>query len=196
MKRNSLYLPILFVLCLFTACITDDDGAKPPPAPAVQRGNTEVNRFEITFIPRSGGGPSQIFEYYDVDGLNGNAPSVNENWTLDYSQSGGVKSYSASIKFFLDKTDVTDQIENSGNNYIVCYRDMNTNNLRLNDSNFDSNGLKLGTETTWQVVNDQASGSNGNGIVKITLNYIHLGKEGLCDAGVRIFEGTINYQHQ
>jgi hypothetical protein len=196
MKRNSLYLPILFVLCLFTSCITDDDGAIPPPAPPVQRGNTEVNRFEITFTPRSGGGTSQIFEYYDVDGLNGNAPVVNENWTLDYSEFGGVKSYSASIKFFLDMTDVTDQIENSGNNYIVCYREMNTNNLRLNNSNSDSNGLNLGTETTWQVLNDQTSGSNGKGIVKITLNYIHLGKEGLCDAGVRIFEGTINYQHQ
>jgi hypothetical protein len=196
MKRNRLYLPILFVICLFTACISDDDGAKAPPAPSVQRGNTEVNRFEITFTPRSGGGPSQIFEYYDVDGLNGNAPVVNESWTLDYSGSGGIKPYSASIKFFLDTTDVTDQIENSGSNYIVCYREMNTNNLRLNDSNFDSNGLKLGTETTWQVLNDQASGSSGNGIVKITLNYIDLGKEGLCDAGVRIFEATINYQHQ
>lgn len=196
MKSNNLYLPILFVLSLFTACITDDDGAKPPLAPPTQRGNTEVNRFEITFTSRSGGGGSQIFEFYDTDGVNGNAPAVNEVWSLQYAGFGGVRSYKASIKFFLDGTDVTDIIENSSTKYIVCYREMNTNNLRLNDSNFDSNGLKLGTETTWQVLNDQASSGSGNGIVKISLNYIHLGKEGICDAGVRIFEGTINYQHQ
>ena len=67
---------------------------------------------------------------------------------------------------------------------------MNTNNFRIGDSNLDANSSKLGTETTWQVLN------NGAWNVKVTLNYIHLNKQGLCDAGVRIFESTINYQHQ
>jgi hypothetical protein len=67
---------------------------------------------------------------------------------------------------------------------------MNTDNFQLGESNSDDNGLRLGTTTTWKVI------ESGAGNVKVTSSYIHLGKEGLCDAGVRIFESRINYQHQ
>ena len=175
---------------LFSACINDDEGTVTPEPLPLQRGDIEVNRFIMSFTLKSGGGATQVFEFYDQDGSGGNAPLKNETWTLISGFSGGINNYNADIKFYLDAIEVTDQIEARGSNYIVCYRDMNTNNFRIGDSNFDDNGLKLGTETTWQVV------SSGTGNVKISLNYIHLNKEGLCDAGVRIFETTINYQHQ
>lgn len=181
-------------LALLTACINDDEGTITPEPTPIERGDIEVNRFVISFRPKSGG-PVKEFEYYDPDGAGGNAPVKNESWTLDYSPSG-IRAYDASIKFFFNSLDVTDQIEAKGSNYIVCYRDMVNQNLRLNDSNLDANGLKLGTITTWQVLNDRGTSTGGNGNVRLTLNYIHLRKEGICDAGVRIFESTIFYQHQ
>ena len=185
----KIFVVALFI-GLFSSCINDDDGTITPDPMPIKRGDVEVNRFVILFTPRTGGCATQVFEFYDPDGSGGNAPQKNETWTLISGFSGGINSYNAEIKFYLDSLEVTDQIEARGNNYIACYRDMNTNNFRLGDSNVDGNGLKLGTETTWQVV------SSGTGNVKISLNYIHLNKEGLCDVGVRIFEATIDYQHQ
>lgn len=186
---RKLSLVALFI-GLFSACINDDDGTVTPEPLPLQRGDIEVNRFVMSFTPRSGGGATRVFEFYDPDGNGGSAPIKNDTWALVPGFSGGINNYTANIKFYLDSAEVTDQIEAKGTNYIVCYRDMNTSNFRLGDSNVDADGLRLGTETTWQVLN------SGTGNVRVTLNYIHLRKEGICDAGVRIFESTINYQHQ
>ena len=196
MKITSKIVATVLFIGLFSACITDDDGSVPPEPQGIQRGDVEVNRFIISFTPKSGGGAVKSFEFYDPDGNAGNAPLINETWTLDYSTSGGNKPYDATIKFYSDSVEVTNQIEAKNTKYIVCYKGMNTNNLRLNDSDLDDDGIKLGITTSWQVLDDQGNSSNGLGNVKVTLNYIHLRKDGLCDAGVRIFESTINYQHQ
>ena len=190
MKTAITISTIALFIGLFSACINDDEGTTTPEPLPLQRGDVEVNRFVMSFTPRSGGGATQVFEFYDQDGNGGADPIKNETWTLNSGFSGGIANYNANIKFYRDSLEVTDQIEARGTNYIVCYRDMNTNNFRSGDSNLDANSSKLGTETTWQVLN------NGAGNVKVTLNYIHLNKQGLCDAGVRIFESTINYQHQ
>lgn len=196
MKKIRKIIPVLCILLSFNACIVDDDVVEPQDTPELQRGDVEANRFEIKFTPKSGGGPSKTFEFYDTDGSGGNTPVTNETWELSFSSSGGIQSYDASIKFYLDSKEVTEQIDNRASNYIVCYRDMNTDNFRVNDSNLDSDGLRLGTQTTWQVIDDANNSGSESGSVRVTLNYIHLRKEGICDAGVRIFETTINYQHQ
>ena len=190
MKVSKKLSVIALFIALFSACINDDEGSVAPEPQPLQRGDIEVNRFVMSFTPKSGGGATKVFEFYDQDGSGGNAPLKNDTWALNSGFSGGINNYTAYIKFYLDSLEVTDQIEAKGTNYIVCYRDMNTNDFRIGDYNLDVNGLRLGTETTWQVLN------SGNGNVKITLNYIHLRKEGICDTGVRIFESTINYQHQ
>ena len=190
------YIILLIFIAALTACINNDDGKETPEPNPIQRGDIQANRMIISFRPSSGG-PIQNFEYYDPDGLGGAAPIKNDTWTLDFPGAGSsFKPYSALIKFYLDSLDVTSQIEDKGMNYIVCYREMNTKDLRINDSNEDANGLKLGTETTWRTLSDPSSSTNGMGNVKITLNYIHLRKEGICDGGIRIFESTINYRHQ
>lgn len=191
----KLFATILFI-GLFSACINDDEGTETPEPSPIERGDVEVNRFEITFTPKSGGGASKTFEFNDPDGLGGNPPVTNDIWKLDYSRSGGIKTYDAEIKFFNGNVEVTDQIESKPSNYIVCYRGMNTQDLRLNDSNLDDNGLRLGTITTWQVLHVFGSAGQNKGNLKISLNYIHLRKEGICDAGVRIFESSLNYEHQ
>jgi len=191
MKVSFKLLAIALVVGLFSACINDDDGTAVPEPIPVQRGNIEANRFIISFTPKSGGGATQDFEFYDLDGIGGNAPLKSDKWLLNSGFSGGILNYDAYIRFYLDSLEVTDQIEAMGTNYIVCFREMNTANMALNEYfNRDVNDKKLGTETSWRVI------QKGTGSVKITLNYLSLSKEGLCDAGVRIFEARINYENQ
>ena len=188
-------IPVILLFIFVSAC-GEDDFVKPQDSPGLQRGDIEANRMIITFQPRSGGGAAQSFEFYDKDGLGGNDPEINESWTLRYPSSGSTRNYSAVTRFYLDDVDVTERIEAKGENYIVCYRQGNTLNLRVQDTNLDKNGLKLGTTSNWQTLDDTGNGGNGSGTLKVTLNYLHLRKEGICDAGVRIFEASIPYQHQ
>ncbi len=180
-----------------SACI-DDDGASAPEFPPIDRGNIEANRVIISFSPMGDTSTVLAYEYYDADGFNtGNAPTVNQQVGLKFSSSGGIRTYDAKVQFFIDSREVTSDIENLDTKYIVCYLDMNSNNLRLHNRNFDSNNKFLGTETTWQVLDDRGgSGSaNGSGKLRITLNYLPTAKEETCNQGIRIFEGILNYQH-
>ncbi|MFT6166858.1 MAG: hypothetical protein ACJASF_001551 [Vicingaceae bacterium] len=187
---------IALYIGLFSACINDDEGTVTPDPVPIDRGNVEVNRMKITLSAKTGNASTQTIEFYDPDGLGGNAPIKNEMLTLEYPISSSFKPYSGSIKFFKDSMDVTSLIKDAASRYVVCYREMDTDNLRISERNNDSDGVTFGIEALWSVIDERARGNTGNGQVKITLNYNQLQKIGLCDTGVRIFEGTINYQHQ
>ena len=169
MKVSIKLSVIALFLGLFSACINDDDGTPVPEQQPIERGNIDANRFIISFTPKSGGGATRDFEFYDPDGNGGNTPIKSEKWLLNSGFSGGILNYDASIEFYLDSLEVTDQIESLGTSYIVCFREMNTVNMALNDYyNRDANDKKLGTETSWRVI------QQGTGSVKVTLNYLPL----------------------
>ena len=83
MKTAITISTIALFIGLFSACINDDEGTTTPEPLPLQRGDVEVNRFVMSFTPRSGGGATQVFEFYDQDGNGGADPIKNETWTLN-----------------------------------------------------------------------------------------------------------------
>lgn len=190
MKR-LVYLIIAVGLTSFASCIDDDDSGDTPKFPVEQRGDIEVNRIILSFTSTVDTSYKRSFEYYDADGFNtGNPPSIKERVELDVPASGTNITFDSKIQLFKDNNEVTSRIENLSTRYIICYRDWAPENFRLTKSNEDENGIKLGTEAEWLVSN-----KNGAGNIRITLNYLPATKEGICDAGFRIFETVLNYQN-
>ena len=173
----------------FSSCINDDDGTPDPDFPAINRGTVEVNRILLTWNPTGDTSNTQTFELYDPNGTGGAAPTINELITIEYPKSASFKSYDMKIHLFKDQTDVTSEIEQLGTKYIICFRGQASKNLQLNDVNNDANGRDLGTSSLWRTLDNTPR----DGDIRVTLNFQDSGKEGLCDPGIRIFEGTMNY---
>ena len=104
--------------------------------------------------------------------------------------------YTSSIKIFQDDRDVTEELRNLQTSYVVCYREMDSRNLRLISRDNDTDGMPLGFSADF-VTRDEGSDlnpSDGSGTLNITLNFQRNGKDGTCDAGIRILEVPMNYQ--
>lgn len=188
MKNKHLFLQLVlaFLLIGIVAC-NDDDSTTPDPAP-IDKGDVVANRYIITFTDPSSPGADQSYEYYDPDGSGGNAATVTDTIKLRKG-----RLYTSRIEFFNDNDTVTSGVETNGVKYIVCYRNFDAlYELKRGTSNQDNNGKDLGTETSWEVVNDVKG--DDQGIIRVTLNYQAAVKEGLCDAGVRIIEGSLPYK--
>ncbi|MBL4710782.1 MAG: hypothetical protein JKY48_20350 [Flavobacteriales bacterium] len=189
--KKVVYLIMALGVFNFTSCIDDDDGGTPD-VPPLDKGNIEVNRIIISFTSSANTSDVRSFEYYDADGFNsGNPPSINETIELDVPASGTNLPFDSKTQLFKDNNEVTSGVENLGTKYIICYRGWAQENFRLTGINNDVSGKKLGTEVEWLLSNE-----NGSGNIRITLNYLPLVKEGICDAGFRIFETTLNYQNK
>ena len=136
--------------------------------------------------PSNPGQPVDTFKYGNFDTETATYDTIRLEREINSD-----KDFNAFIRFYDGSNDVTQQIRNRGYDYIVCYRDMDTDELRLNDRDLDVNDKRLGLESEWSTVGgiDQ----NVVGTVRITLNY-QVNKEGLCDAGVRIFNATVPYK--
>lgn len=136
--------------------------------------------------PSNPGQPIDTFKYGSFDTETANYDTIRLEREINSD-----KDFNAFIRFYDGSNDVTQQIRNNGYDYIVCYRDMDTDELRLNDRDLDVNDKILGLESEWSTV----GGINQNvvGTVRITLNY-QVNKESLCDAGVRIFNATVPYK--
>lgn len=178
-------LLFIFVVSLLSACVVDDDGVSEPNFPEINRGSAEVNRIILTFTDKGNTSDVRSFEYYNP---NGGTPTVNELITLEYPRSG-IKTYDLEIALFKDQEEQTSIINSLDDKYIICYRDNTDANFRIGESNKDRNGVALGTDLDINTLDD----TDRDGELRITLNFQDAGKEGLCDPGVRIFEGTMNY---
>jgi hypothetical protein len=102
--------------------------------------------------------------------------------------------YSATVNFYQDQQEVTSIIRQNYDDYIVCYRSYNTNELELNFLERDTDGYLLGLESRWASYIRPNSDTTGEGHIKITLNYQPLRKNDLCDPGIRIFEAQMPYK--
>ena len=197
MKKYKALSIILFLLLPFVACIDDDEGSDVPDFPEPNLGTVQANRVKLTIYPTGTTNQEVTYEFYDADGVGGAEPTVNEEITLKYPSGGASDlAYESSIQFFNDNTEVTEQIENLGTQYVICYRNTDTRNLRLSERNNDSNNKPLGLTAEWFTRDDRGlvNPGDGTGEIFITLNFQESGKDGSCDAGFRIFEGTMNYR--
>lgn len=148
--------------------------------PPTDRGDVEVDSYWFIFEDVS----SQIKDTFKYGKFGTNTMRYD---TIRLNRQSSNNAYSASIQFFDGQQNVTNHIETNGFNYIVCYRGNNTDHIRLEDRNRDSNNNILGLKSNWGVE------SVGTGDIRITLNY-QRNKENLCDGGVRIFEATVPYK--
>ena len=188
---------VLIAIALIVAsvsCSEEDDGEDDTALPAIDRGTTEANRIKIIFSAVS---PSIQYadtaELYDPDGIGGADPIILDTLELqERGVSGAGINYKADIQFFLNESNVTPIIESNYRNYIVCYRDFQTKELKLQGRNLDPDNNFLGIESDWLTAVSNTTSGEGN--IRISLNYQSTRKRGLCDAGVRIFENNLPYK--
>jgi|GEM_PF-1364070 len=185
---TSVLLAITFMAC------RDDEGESPDPFPPVDRGTVEVNRILITFTERNDTNQSQTFEYYDRDGIGGAAPIKIDTIKLRTALNQDIE-YLSNIELFFDNQNFTNQVKTLERDYVVCYRGHNTRNLEYDRPDLDADGIILGLNTVWFTEDESGlqNPTDGTGNIYITLNYQRQAKNGLCDPGVRIFEGTLPY---
>tara|TARA_R110002072_G_scaffold58432_2_gene149020 strand:- start:406 stop:996 length:591 start_codon:yes stop_codon:yes gene_type:complete len=189
--KNSaarLFYAIFFVLIL-VACGNDDD-EELPTFPPTNRGDIQANRLKITFILSQDTTQKATYEFYDPDGIGGNAPIVIDTIKL-LKPLGATRQYKSSIVIYNDSTSLNEAIKEKDNRYIICYRGMNTSNLRFGDPNLDRDGQPLGIEATWSTIDVQGSSDSGN--IRITMNFQPATKDGTCDPGSRILEAIMPY---
>ncbi len=199
MKIKSL-TAVLFTFLLmisFFSCKEEDnkDAFETPP---LDRGQTEVDKFVISFLNLRDS-TTVDYTFYDQDGPGGNTPTINDTIFFERPLSNGLAAsirYEAEIKIFLNDLEVTDKVTENFDNYIFCYTDYDTNELVLEARNNDPNGKVLGDLTNWRSLRKAGSNPSGEGIIKITLNYQKGSKENLCNPGIRIIEAFKPYKIQ
>ena len=191
--RKTYSIFVLLIALLIASC-SDDDGNPPDPFPDINRGDIEANRLKITFTLDTDTTNVQTIEFSDPDGLEGADPIIVDTIKLlGPIVQTAKRNYSSTIEFFDGSDDVTGSIRAKEDEYVICYRDMNTNNLELKRTDVDSDGKRLGFELEWSTV-EILTPPPTDGHIKITLNFQPSGKDGLCDPGIRIMEARVPYQ--
>lgn len=190
MKRKDLTIYLgLLILGLGTLASSckdeEDDGLDFPP---IDRGNISANRFILSFSELSNRDSVAKYEFYAPNGTITTADTVK----LRKSNLGGFIRYESSIDIMKDDDTLTEDVRNRGDRYIICYRNLNDKNLRVGDFDTDKDGLPLGIAAFWTTLDE--SSTNGTGTMRITMNYQSTRKEGLCDPGSRILEGSLPYK--
>lgn len=190
---STFNLLLLFSL-LFFACGSDDEGSVANPFPDINKGDIEANRFLLTFTLEQDSSQKETVEFFDPDGIDGNQPpSIADTVRLQGPVTqGAFRRYLSEIEFFDDNTSVNQAIINKDDEYIICYRAWNADNLRSGDRNEDRDGLPFGITAVWSTAKQTPNPPEG-GVIRVTLNFQPAGKEGLCDPGVRILDAEIPY---
>lgn len=194
LKKIFFLLTIISVMMIVSSC-DDDDDDKAQPLPEVDRGNVHPNRFKFNIVNVSDSTDQSTFEFYDLDGTGSAAPIVLDTFIFKIANRGGIEEYRGNIEFYKDSTNLTQQIRNLSDKYTICYRDQYSKELIPFNFDRDVNNVELGLSANWEVQdrpNDQNATGQGN--LRITLNYNILAKDGTCDAGVRVFVGTVPYR--
>ncbi len=186
-KDLSIYLGLL-ILGLATMASSCKDESDEPDFPPLDKGNISANRFVLSFSEVRNRDSVATYEFYAPNGNITTADTVK----LRKSNLGGFVRYESSIEIFKDNDTVTDNVKALGDRYIICYRNIDDKNLRVGDFDKDANGVSLGTTAFWSTLDE--SRTDGTGTIRITMNYQSSGKEGLCDPGSRILEGSLPYK--
>ena len=128
--RHSLSAVIMLSLILM-ACSRNDEGGDPSPTfPPVDRGTIEANRALLTFTERDDTTQSRTFEYYDPDGIGGNAATTLDTIKLKRPIPGFSRRwYVSEIRLFQDNVEQNQGIASQETNYMICYRGQNPRNL-------------------------------------------------------------------
>ena len=196
--RYSRLFKFLFIFLLsigMAACEEEkDDG--PDDFPPLDTGPTQVDEMVVIFTQSTSNANVYVDSAVirDLDGPGGNPPQIIDSLQLLWFDSfNNYVSYNARIKFFNNGRRVDSIITNNAQDFIICFRDFQTQELLRVRSNQDIDGFDLGTTSDW-VTDGGPSNTSGVNEIRITLNYQPLRKNGLCDAGVLIFDADLPYR--
>lgn len=154
MKVQKALLPVvLFLVLLISSCKKD---------PANPDDGELITTLKVEFI-ESVSGAKQSFEFRDLDGEGGNAPSEFDEISLSAN-----KSYKCEVYLLNESVtpvdDITLEIEAEADDHQFYYTP-SFSTLTISDLNDDSNNLSLGTESTW------STGAASTGSINITLKH-------------------------
>ncbi|RYY57640.1 MAG: type 1 periplasmic binding fold superfamily protein [Chitinophagaceae bacterium] len=155
MKKNLLKtsLACIVLATVFAGCKKD-------------KGETNEEEVITTMIVRltaAGSTTPLVYEFTDPDGPGGASPVTDD---IDLSPN---TTYSASIQLLNETAtpveDITLEVEEESHAHRFYYRPTAAGNLTVSNLNNDSNGIALGTTSTW------TTGAAGTGQVVITLRH-------------------------
>ncbi len=162
MKMNKIALMVLVLSLGLSACKKDDDDVKTP-----SNTNDEELITTVKLIFTVADNPAEIktFQYRDVDGLGGNAPSID---TLKLNVD---KVYSVSI-LLLDETKtpfdtVSNEVKKEADEHLFVFEPASTDvNVTINDFDTNNPPLPLGLLSTWSI-----GTTHSNTSIKISLKH-------------------------
>jgi len=195
LNRRSLFSILTILLIGFTiiSCEKEDE-EEETVFPATDLGPVEVNRVRLIFSTEFNNIKTveDTAEIYDPDGMGGNAPIILDSLIIRrVNSANAAQFYVGDIQLLNGESDVTSTVRSNDEDFIVCYRSFNTDELNLRLRDKDSDGITLGLGTEW---NTKVANTSGRGIIRVTVNYQPLRKNGLCDAGIRKFDYNIPYR--
>ncbi len=194
MNKYFKYIIFSFLLAGFSICLQSckEEEDEKEDFPEIDRGHTEVNRMKMIFTRVGDTIAADTAEIYDTDGEGGNSPIILDSLIINRFSSGfNPITYNATIQFYLGSSEVTGIINSNYDDYIVCYRDYQTQELELTFTDKDPDGIFFGLNTRWRTTDENTS---GKGTIRVSLNYQPLRKIGTCDPGVRIFNYNLPYR--
>ncbi len=159
---NKIALMVLVLSLGLSACKKDDDDVKTP-----SNTNDEELITTVKLILTDAENPAEVktFLYRDVDGLGGNAPSI------DTIKLGVDKVYSVSI-LLLDESKnpidtVSNEVKNEADEHMFVFEPASTDiNVTINDYDDSNPPLPLGLLSTWSIGTSPANTS-----IKISLKH-------------------------
>ncbi len=155
MKSNflKLTLAVLLASSLFTSCDKNKEEANDEEV---------ITTMKLTFVP-VGGGSSLIYEFNDLDGPGGAAPTQDE---IILAPS---KTYNVTLQL-LNKTetpaeDITVEVREESDAHRFYYETSPGSSITISGLDNDVNGVPLGIASTW------TTGGAATGSIKITLRH-------------------------
>jgi hypothetical protein len=154
MKFQQAFLPVILASVLFVSSCKKD--------PVNPNDGELITTVKVEFIENISGA-KQSFEFRDLDGEGGNAPSKFDEITLSAN-----KTYKCEVYLLNESVtpvdDITLEIEAEADDHQFYYTP-SFPALTISNLNKDSKNLPLGTESTW------STGAVSNGTINITLKH-------------------------
>lgn len=146
---------IFFFSVALTACNKDDDPEE----------NEEelITTMKLTFVDAAGGSAPITYQYKDLDGDGGNAPTADE---IVLAPS---KTYNVTVQLLNETVtpaeDITTEVQAEADAHRFYYEPSGTANITVAGLNNDTNGVPVGITSVW------TTGAAATGSIVVTLRH-------------------------
>lgn len=179
---RKIFLFITLVASSFYGCKDEEKEDARDSFPLLDRGDVQIDAFQLILTDNTTG----LSDSFGYDYLAKRTPPIDTiRWNAtDLSK----RSYDVDLQYYFQGKPVNSAIEQNGVDYFGCFRELNFNFLLINAFDQDQNGEQIGLKSKWEV--EQSSKiPDGIEFGRITMQYVKIEKELLCNQGVNIFDG-------